>query len=56
MEGACKKQKRVVLKMNAKTDICNRLKLGEKHKLIKQYGIGSSTIYDIRIIILLIIF
>jgi hypothetical protein len=49
MEGAGKKHKIVVLMIKAKTDICNRLECGENHnKLMKEYGIGSSTLYDIR--------
>jgi hypothetical protein len=36
MVGAGKKQKKVVLMINAKIDICNRLECGENHnKLMK---------------------
>jgi hypothetical protein len=49
MEGASKEQKRVVLTIKEKIDICNRLERGEnRNKLMKKYGIGSLMIYDIR--------
>jgi hypothetical protein len=39
MEGAGKEQKRVLLTIKAKVDICNRLERGENHnKLMKEYG------------------
>jgi hypothetical protein len=39
MEGAGKKQKRVVLSIKVKIEICNRLQRGENHnKLMKEYG------------------
>jgi hypothetical protein len=48
MEVAVKKQKRGVLTIKAKVDICNRLKRGEnRNMLMKEYGIGSLTIYDV---------
>jgi hypothetical protein len=49
MERGGKKQKRVVLTIKTKTDICNRLEHGKNHNnLMKDRGIGSSTIYNIR--------
>ncbi|KAK4317465.1 hypothetical protein Pmani_011467 [Petrolisthes manimaculis] len=43
------KRKRVVLTVKQKLDICRRLEKGENRKLIMQdFGIGSSTIYDIK--------
>jgi hypothetical protein len=52
MEGAGNKQKRVLLTIKANIDTCNRLECSENHnKFMKEYGIGSSTIYVIRIII-----
>jgi hypothetical protein len=49
MEGAIKKRKRLVLTIKEKIDICNRLERGENgNKLMKEYGIGSSTMHDIR--------
>ncbi len=43
------KRKRVVLTLKQKVDICRRLEKGENRKLIMdEYGIGSSTIYDIK--------
>jgi hypothetical protein len=57
MEEAGKTQKRVVLTIWAKIEICNRLQCGEnRNKLRKEYGIRSLTIYDIQIIIISIIF
>jgi hypothetical protein len=45
MEGAGEKWKRVLLMITAKLDIRNELECGENHnKLMKEYGIGSSTI------------
>jgi hypothetical protein len=42
MEGASKKQKRVVLTIKEKTDICNRPEHGEnRNKLMKEYNTGS---------------
>jgi Mor family transcriptional regulator len=49
MEGAGKRRKRVVLKIKAKIDICNRLERGKNfNKLMKEYGVESSTIYNIQ--------
>jgi hypothetical protein len=49
MEGASKKRKKVVLTIKEKIDLCNRLERGEnRNTLMKEYCIGSSTLYDIR--------
>ncbi|KAK4308302.1 hypothetical protein Pmani_019984 [Petrolisthes manimaculis] len=43
------KRKRVVLTFKQKVDTCRRLEKGKNRKLIMQdFGIGSSTIYDIK--------
>ncbi|KAK4320310.1 hypothetical protein Pmani_008816 [Petrolisthes manimaculis] len=43
------KRKRLVLKLKQKLNISRRLEKGENRKLIMQdFGIGSSTIYDIK--------
>jgi hypothetical protein len=56
MERAGKRWKRIVLTIKAKIEICNRLEHGGNHnKLMKEYGVRSSTIYDIGIIILLLL-
>jgi len=49
MEGASKKRKKVLLTIKEKIDMCNRLERGEnRNALMKEYRIGSSTLYDIR--------
>ncbi|XP_064419100.1 jerky protein homolog [Latimeria chalumnae] len=43
------KRKRVVLTINQKIDICKRLAKGEnRNDLMREYNVGSSTIYDIK--------
>ncbi|XP_064411327.1 jerky protein homolog [Latimeria chalumnae] len=43
------KRKRVVLTLKEKIDICTRLEKGEnRNVLMKEYNIGSSTLYDIK--------
>lgn len=43
------KRKRVVLTVKQKVDICRRVEKGENRKrIMEEYGIGSSTIYDIK--------
>ena len=42
-------KKPVVLTLKQKLDICKRLEKGEsRHKLMEEYNIGSSTLYDIK--------
>ena len=49
MDEPTKKRKRVVLTIKQKIEICQRFERGEnRNMLMKEYGIGSSTIYDIR--------
>ena len=48
MDEITKKPKRVVLTIKQIIEICQRLKRGEnRNMLLKEYGIDSSTIYDI---------
>jgi len=43
------KQKRVVLTLHEKIDICKRLQKGENRNLLmKEYNGGSSTIYNMK--------
>ena len=49
MPKVVEKRKRVVLALKQKVDICRRLERGErKQQLMVKYGVGSSTIYDIK--------
>ena len=46
---ASKKRKRVVLTLKQKMDICTKVEKGvNRQDIMDEYGIGSSTIYDIR--------
>ena len=49
MPKIVEKRKRVVLTLKEKVDICQRLERGEsRQQLMVEYGVGSSTIYDIK--------
>jgi hypothetical protein len=57
LERAGKKQKRVVLTIKAKVDMCSRLEHDRNYnKLMKEYGVRSLTIYNIQIRTSLVIF
>ena len=48
MPKVVEKRKRVVLTLKQKVDICRRLERGEsRQQLMAEYGVGSSTVYDI---------
>ena len=49
MPEVVEKRKRVVLTLKQKVDICRQLERGEsRQQLMVEYGVGSSTIYDIK--------